>query len=105
MTGDGTCGVFIHEGVVVGKVAEPMGGRVTGRGGASGVTTGCGRGRHIYIYKCECRWDHCCVLSGCLLFLSLCSSGLQDLLRLNPPSLLMLITVDFSVRYDVWQSN
>ena len=33
MTGDGTCGVFIPEGVVVGKVAEPMGGRVTGRGG------------------------------------------------------------------------
>ena len=28
MTGDGTCGVFIPEGVVVGKVAEPMGGRV-----------------------------------------------------------------------------
>ena len=35
MTGDGTCGVFIPEGVVVGKVAEPMGGRVTGRGGWS----------------------------------------------------------------------
>jgi hypothetical protein len=32
---DGTCGVFIPEGVVVGKVAEPMGGRVTGRGGWS----------------------------------------------------------------------
>ena len=35
MTGDGTCGVFIPEGVVVGKVAEPMGGRPTGRGGWS----------------------------------------------------------------------
>jgi hypothetical protein len=35
MTGDGTCGVFIPEGVVVGKVAGPMGGRVTGRGGWS----------------------------------------------------------------------
>jgi hypothetical protein len=35
MTGDGTCGVFIPEGVVLGKVAEPMGGRVTGRGGWS----------------------------------------------------------------------
>ena len=45
MTGDETCGVFISEGVVVGKVAEPMGGRVPGRVG--GVTTGCGRGRHI----------------------------------------------------------
>ena len=41
------------------------------------------------IYKCECEWDHCCVLSGYLLFLSLCSSGLQDLLRLNPPPLLI----------------
>jgi len=36
------------------------------------------------IYKCECGWDHCCVLSGCLLLLSLCCSGFQDLLRLNP---------------------
>ena len=35
MTGDKTCGVFIPEGVVVGKVAEPMGGRVTGPGGWS----------------------------------------------------------------------
>ena len=35
MTGDETCGVFIPEGVVVGKVAEPMGGSVTGRGGWS----------------------------------------------------------------------
>jgi hypothetical protein len=31
------------------------------------------------------------VFSGCLLFLSLCSSGFQDLLRLKPPSLLMLL--------------
>jgi hypothetical protein len=36
-------------------------------------------------------WDHCGVLSGRLLFLSLCSSGFQDLLRLKPPSLLMLL--------------
>jgi hypothetical protein len=35
MTGDGTCGVFIPEGFVVGKVAEPMGGRVPGRDGWS----------------------------------------------------------------------
>jgi len=35
-------------------------------------------------------WDHCGVISGCLLFLILCSSGFQDLLRLKPPSLLML---------------
>ena len=45
MTGVGTCGVFIPEGVVVGKVVEPMGGRVTE--GVGGVTTGCGRGRYI----------------------------------------------------------
>jgi len=35
MTGDETCGLFISERVVVVKVAEPMGGRVTGRGGWS----------------------------------------------------------------------
>ena len=35
MTGDETCGVFIPEGIVVGKVSEPMGGRVPGRGGWS----------------------------------------------------------------------
>ena len=37
-----------------------------------------------------CGWDHCVILSSCLFFLSLCSNGFQDLLRLNPPSLLML---------------
>ena len=31
------------------------------------------------------------VLDGCLRFLSLCSSGFQGLLRLKPPSLLMLL--------------
>jgi len=30
-------------------VTEPMGGRVTGRGGVGGVITGCGRGRGPYI--------------------------------------------------------
>ena len=35
MTGDETCGLFISERVVVVKVAEPMGGRVTRRGGWS----------------------------------------------------------------------
>ena len=49
---------------------------------------GCGRGQ---VYKCEWGWDHCSVLGGCLLLLSLCSSGFQDLLRLKPPSLLMLL--------------
>ena len=42
------------------------------------------------IFKCECGWDHYCVLSGCLLFLRVCSSSFQDLLRLNLPSMLML---------------
>ena len=31
-----------------------------------------------------------CYTGGCLFFLRLCSRGFQDLLRLNPPSLLML---------------
>ena len=92
MTGDGTYGVFIPEGVVVGKLAEPMG-RESDRTGwveSQQVVEGGG------MYKCECgcewecEWDHCCVLSGCLLLLSLCSSGFQGLLRLNLPSLLML---------------
>ena len=67
-------------------------------GGANGRrVTGCGQvGAQPVVeggqvYKCECGWDHCSVLGGCLLFLGLCSSGLQDLLRLKPPSLLMLL--------------
>jgi len=55
---------------------------------AGRCTTGCGRGQ---VFKCECGWDHCGVIGGCLLFLSLCSSGFQDLLILKPPSLLMLL--------------
>ena len=62
---------------------------MTGRGGAGWVES-----QQVVevegIYKCEWGWDHYCVLSCCLLFLSLFSSGFQDLLRLNPPSLLML---------------
>ena len=42
------------------------------------------------VYKCVCGWDYCCVLDGCLLSLSLWSSGFHDLLRLKPPSLFML---------------
>jgi len=34
--------------------------------------------------------NYCCVLEGCLLSLSLWSSGFHDLLRLKPPSLFML---------------
>jgi hypothetical protein len=56
---------------------EPMG-RESGRIGRVDAQTGCGRGE---VYKCVCGWDHCSVLGGCLLFLSLCSSGFQDLLR------------------------
>ena len=62
-------------------------GKASDRMWAFRCTAGCGSGQ---VYKCECWWDHCSVLSGCLLLLSLCSSGLQDLLRLKPPSLLML---------------
>ena len=80
------CGVFIPDRVLAGwwrsqwKASDWM---WVGR-----CITGCGRGQ---VYKCKCGWDHCCVLGGCLLFLSLSSSGFHDLLRLKPPSLLMLL--------------
>jgi len=45
MTGDGTCGVFIPEGVVVGKWRSQWEGECPD--GVGGVTTGCGRERHI----------------------------------------------------------
>jgi hypothetical protein len=45
MTRDGTCGVFIPEGVVVGKWRSQWEGERPGEVG--GVTTGCGGGRHI----------------------------------------------------------
>ena len=86
MTGDGMCDVFIPDRVLAGwwrsqwKASDWM--------WAGRCTTGCGRGQ---VYKCECVWDHCSVLGGCLLSLSLCSSGFQELLRLKPPSLLMLL--------------
>ena len=57
MTRDGTCGVFIPEGVVVGKWPEPMGGRLTGLGGWSHnrlwegeayISTSAGALAHIY---------------------------------------------------------
>ena len=54
-------------------------GKASDRMGAGRCITGCGRGQ---VYKCECGWDHCSVLGGCLLFLSLCSSGFQDQLGL-----------------------
>ena len=42
---DGTCGVFIPEGVVVRKWRSQWEGECPD--GAGGVTTGCGRERHI----------------------------------------------------------
>ena len=58
-------------------------------GGASiRQVTGCGRVGSQQVVE---GGGHCSILGGCLLFLSLCSSGFQDLLRLNPPSLLMLL--------------
>jgi len=74
------CGVFIPDRVLAGwwrsqwKASDQM---WVGR-----CTAGCGRGQ---LYKCECGWGITSVLGGCLLFLSLCNSGFQDLLRLKPP--------------------
>jgi len=84
MTGDGMCGVFIPDRVLAGWWRNQW--KASDQKWAGRCTTGCGRGQ---VYKCECGWDHCNVLGGCLLFLSLC--GFQDLLRLKPPSLLMLL--------------
>jgi len=85
MTRDGMCGVFIPDRVLAGWWRSQW--KASDREWAGRCITGCGRGQ---VYKCECGWDHCSVLGGCLLLLSLCSSGFQDLLRLKPPSLLML---------------
>jgi len=86
MTGDGMCGVFIPDRVLAGWWRSQW--KASDRMWAGRCITGCGRGQ---VYKCKCGCDHCSVLGGCLLFLSLCSSGYQDLLRLKPPSLLMLL--------------
>jgi len=86
MTEYGMCGVFIPDRVLVGQWRSQW--KASDQMGAGRCTTGCGEGE---VYKCVCGWDHCSVLGGCLPFLSLCSSGFQDLLRLNPPSLLMLL--------------
>jgi len=69
MTGAGVCGIIIPGRAVAGNWRSQWEGGV---------------------YKCMCGWDHCSILGGRLLILSLCSSGFQNLLRLNPPSLLML---------------
>jgi len=70
-------------------------------GGANGRgVTGCGLvgvqqvlegGRYI---SASGGGDPCSVLGGCLIFLSLCSSGFQDLLLLKPQSLLMLLGIN-----------
>jgi len=86
MTGDGMCGVFIPDRVLAGWWRSQW--KASDRQWAGRCLTGCGRGQ---VYKCECGWDQCSLLGGCLLFLSLCNSGFQDLLRLKPPSLLMLL--------------
>jgi len=86
MTGDGMCGLFIPGRVLAGWWRSQW--KASDRMWAGRCITGCGRGQ---VYKCECGWDHCSVLGGCLPFLRLCNSGFQDLLSLKPPSLLMLL--------------
>ena len=68
MTGYGMCGVFIPDRVLAGWWRSQW--KASDRMGAGRCTTGCGEGE---VYKCECGWDHCSVLGGCLPFLSLCS--------------------------------
>ena len=56
--------------------------------GGGRCIAGCGRGQ---VYKCEWGCDHCSVLGGCLLLLSLCISGFPGSdevtrLPLAPPS-------------------
>ena len=98
MTGDGMFGVFTPDSVLAGWWRSQW--RASDRKWAGSCITGCGRGRYIsesvggitvvyWVGSLQCTgWDHCTVLGGCLFFLSLCSGGLQDLLRLKPPSLL-----------------
>jgi len=83
MIRDGMCGVFIPDRVLAGWWRSQW--KASDREWAGKCTTGCGKG------QVRVGWDHCSVLGGCLLSLSLCSSGFQDLLRLKPPSLLMLL--------------
>ena len=73
MTRDGMCGVFIPDRVLAGWWRSQW--KASDRKWAGRCTTDCGRGQ---VYKCECGWDHCSALGGCLLFLSLCSSGFQE---------------------------
>ena len=82
------CGVFISDRVLAGWWRSQW--KASDRMWVGRCTTGCGEGE---VYKCECGGgDHCSVLGGCLLFLSLCSSGFQDLHKLkkrrHPPSTL-----------------
>ena len=80
MTRDAMFGVFIYDRVLAGWWRSQW--KASVRQWVGRCTKDWGRGQ---VYKCECGWDHCGVLGCCLLCLSLCSSGLQDLLRLKPP--------------------
>ena len=90
MTGDDMCGVFTSDRVLAGWWGSQW--KASDRIWVCRCTTGCERWQ---VYKCECWWDHCDVLDGCLLFFSLCSSGFQDLLRLKLPSLLRCWSLAF----------
>jgi len=94
------CGVFIPDRVLAGLWKSQW--KASDRIGAGRCTAGCGRGQ---VYKCECWWDHCSVLGGCLLLLSLCSSGLQDLLRVKQPSLLMLYFIHLPMKMELIEGS
>ena len=49
------------------------------------------------VFKCECRWNRCSELGGCLLSLSLHSSSFLDLLRLKPPTLFLMSSSSLDV--------
>jgi len=80
MTRDGMCGVFIPDRVLAGWWRSQW--KASDRMWAGRCTAGCGRGQ---VYKCECWWDHCSVLGGCLLLLSLCSSGFPGSAEVETP--------------------
>jgi len=78
MTGDGMCGVFIPDRVLAGWWRSQW--KASDQKWAGRCTTGCGRGQ---VYKCECGWDHCSVIGGCLLFLKPMLHKLKK--RRHPP--------------------
>ena len=80
MTGDGMCGVFIPDRVLAGWWRSQW--KASDRMWAGRCTTGCRRGQ---VYKYKSRWDHCSVPGGCLLSLSLCSSGFPGSAEVETP--------------------